>query len=283
MHKKQVSFHGVRDYLSTENRHVTQDAFVSGGEASVGRQGGSITIPGSPATVARFDDFLASDTGGQFNGRSRVNGDTDTGATGTVSRQSMVNGVMRVSYAGTALGTPAAAIGLTGGLIKNWKPDQGRLTFAARVKLPSLASVNAYIGFSDSGGSEMPSYDTGDAGGIPITNMADGIGFMYSNLGGVTTWRAVSARSVAGDSGDQTVNTGITPVANTYDVLEFHMGDSGEHATFFVNGVAVGRLTNPVEAKNALVPGVWVFGSDTGTIQVDIDYIALSANRDSGT
>lgn len=280
MHRKQVSLHGVRDYLSTENRHVTQDAFVSGGEASVGRQGGSIVVPGSPATVARFDDFLASDTGGQFSGWARVNGDTDTGATGSVARQSMVNGVMRISFQGTAQPAPTRPVGLTNGLIKNWKPDQGRLCFGARVKLPSLASLNVFVGLTDSGGAEMPAYDTG--GGV-ITEAADAIGFIYSNLGSLTTWQGVSARSVAGDSGDQTVATGVTPTANTYDVLEFCMGDSGETAIFRVNGVAVGRLQNPVEAKTALTPALLVFGSDTGTIQMDVDWVGISAARDTGT
>lgn len=280
--KKQVSLHGLRAYLSTGNRHVTKDAYVTGGEASVGRKGGNVVVPGSPSTVALFEDFLASDTG-QYNGWTRVNSDVDTGASNSVARQSMTNGVMRVSFQGTPLNAPTGAVGLvqSHGGIKNWKPNQGRLHFAARVKLPSLASVNAFIGLSDSGGSEVPAYDTG--GGV-ITQAADAIGFMYSNLGSSSTnWQGVSARSVAADSGDQTVTSSVTPVANTYDVLEIYMGDSGENATFAINGSPIGRLTNPVEAKSALAPGVWVFGSDTGTIQVDVDWVAVSANRDTGT
>ena len=285
MFKKLVSLHGLKDYLSTESRrstgkHISQDGFASGGEKSVGRQGGTIVVPGAPATVAEFEDFLGTDTG-TLNGWSRVNGDVDTGASSSVARQSMTNGVMRISFQGTALNVPeTGTIGLTKGLIKNYKPDAGRLQFVARVKLPSLASVNAFIGFSDSGGSEHPAYDTG--GGI-ITPAADAIGFIYSNLGSITAWTAVSARSVAADSGDQSATTGKTPVANTYDVLEIRMGDSGEYADFFVNGEHTNRFTNPVEAKNRLTPGVWVVGSDTGTIQVDVDYIGISAARDSGT
>ena len=279
---KQVSLHGRRLYLSVSDKLVSKGAFASGGESSIGRQGGSVVLPGSPDTVALFDDFLASDTG-QLGGWSRVNADVDTGASNAVSRLSVTNGVMRASFQGTPVNSPAGVVGFTKYLTKNWKPNQGNLHFAARVKIPTLASVNAFVGLSDSGGADMPAYDTGDAGGIPITNMADGIGFMYSNLGSVTTWRAVTARSVATDSGDQTVNTGITPTANTYDVLEFDMSDSGNAAVFKVNGALVGRLEAPVEAKTALVPGVWVFGSDTGTIQVDLDWINVSANRDTGT
>lgn len=288
MFKKGVSLHGLRAYLGVggkkvTGRFVTQAAYAAGGELSIGRQGGTIVVPGAPAVVAEFEDFLGADTGLPTGGGgySRVNGDVDTGASSSVARQAFTNGVLRISFQGTPLNVPSTGtIGITHGPNKTWKPDQGNLQFVARVKLPSLASLNAYIGFSDSGGSEQPAYDTG--GGI-LTNSADGVGFIYSNLGSITAWTAVSARSVAGDSGDQSATTGKTPVANTYDVLEIRMGDSGEYADFFVNGTHTNRFTNPVEAKNALTPGVWVFGSDTGSIIVDVDYIGVSAARDSGT
>jgi hypothetical protein len=252
---KQKSLWGLKAYISPQNVLVSQSTFAAGGEASIGRQGGNIVLPGSPDVVALFDDFLGhiGDTGA-IDGWELVNGDADTGATGSIGHVSATNGVMRVNFAGTALNTPAAAIGFTGGLMKNWKANQKNLRIQARVKIPSLASVNAFIGFSDSGGAEMPAYDTG--GGV-ITNAADGIGWMYSNLGGVTNWRGVSARSVAGDSGD--------------------------YADFFRNGLFVNRISQPVDKAVAMTPGVWLFGSDTGTIQVDVDYINVSASRDTGT
>lgn len=283
---KQVGIHGRRLYLTRDDKTVARSAFVTGGDAAPNsNKGGSIVVPGSGDTVAMFEDFLASDTGGQFNGFARVNGDTDTGASGTVSRQSMVNGVMRVSFAGTPLNAPSTALGLvkSHGGIKNWKANQGNLRFGARVKLPSLASVNAYIGFSDSGGSEMPAYDTG--GGV-LSNMTDGIGFLYNNLASSSTnWQGIATK---GDA-DQTVvgSTGQAPTANVYDVLEIVLSqDSGQTATFFVNGTKLGTtgtLSNPIDATKGLAPGVWVFGCDTGTIQVDVDWIAVSANRDTGT
>jgi len=281
---KQKSLWGLKAYISPQNHLVSQSAFSAGGEASVGRQGGSIVIPGSPDVVAIFDDFLGhiGDTGA-VKGWEFVNGDADTGATGSIGHVSATNGVMRVNFTGTALNTPAAAIGFTGGLMKNWKANQKNLRFQARVKIPSLASVNAFIGFSDSGGAEMPAYDTG--GGV-ITNAADAVGWMYSNLGGSTNWRGVSARSVAGDSGDQTINDtgGLGPTANVYDVLEIRFGsDSGDYADFYRNGLFVNRINQPVDKAVAMTPGVWLFGSDTGTIQVDTDYINVSANRDTGT
>lgn len=281
---KQKSLWGLKSYISPQNVTVSQSVFGTGGDASVGRQGGSIVVPGSPDMVAVFDDFLGhiGDTGA-INGWELVNGDNDTGASGTVTRVTATNGVMRASFAGTPLNSPLHALGFTTGLMKNWKANQKNLRFQVRVKIPSLASVNAFIGFSDSGGSEIPAWDTG--GGV-ITDAADAIGWMYSNLGGSTNWRGVSARSVAGDSGDQTLNDtgGGAPTANTYDVLGVEFAsDSGSYADFYRNGQIVGRISQPVNAATAMAFGVWLFGSDTGTIQIDTDYVNISGSRDTGT
>lgn len=285
---KQVPIHGRRAYLTRADKLVARSAFATGGEAAPNsNKGGTVVIPGAADTVALWEDFLANDTG-QLNGWTRVNADVDTGASNSVSRQSFVGGVMRLSFQGTPLNAPNGAIGLvqSHGGIKNWKPNAGNLRFAARVKLPSLASVNAYIGFSDSGGSEMPAYDTGtNAAAGFLSNMTDGIGFMYSNLGGSTVWRGVA---VAGDV-DQSIagSSSQGPTANVYDVLEIELSeDSGQRAYFFVNGSPLGstaKIDNPVDATKGLVPGIWVFGSDTGTIQVDVDWVACSQNRDTGT
>ena len=284
---KQVSLHGLRAYLTKSSKMVAQGGFVAGGQASIGNKGGSVSVPGSPSTAAIFDDFLGhiSDTGA-LPGWELVNGDNDTGATSSLTYVSAVNGVFRLSFAGTPVNTPAHCIGISSNAIKNWKANQGNLRMAARVKIPVLASVNAYIGFSDSGGADMPAYDTGtNAAAGFLSNMTDGVGFMYSNLGGSTVWRGVAT---AGDADQSVAGTSSqAPTANVYDVLEVVLSeDSGQTATFFVNGTQLGstaKISNPVNAATALVPGVWLFGSDTGTVQVDVDYISVSANRDTGT
>ena len=285
---KQVPLHGRRAYLTRTDKLVARSAFATGGEASPNsNRGGTIVVAGSGDTVALFEDFLGNDTGGLLNGWNRVNADADTGATGSVTRvAAAVGGVARVSFAGSTFSTPNFSIGLTKGLMRHWKANSGNLRFAARVKLPSLGSVNAFIGFSDSGGSEMPAYDTGtNAAAGFLSNMTDGIGFMYSNLGSVTTWRGVTTKtdvdqSIAGTSAQ-------SPTANVYDVLEIELSeDSGQRAHFFVNGQQLGTtgyIADPLNAATGLVPGIWVFGVDSGTIQVDADWIAVSSNRDTGT
>jgi hypothetical protein len=280
--KKIVSLHGLRAYINRTDHFVSPSGFVAGGEKGVGRKGGNVVLPGSPGTVAVWDDFLGhlADTGA-LPGWELVNGDNDTGVTGSIGYTSATNGVIRLSGVTSMQPAPAHNLGLSSNAMKNWKANQGNLRFAARVKMPSLATVNAYIGFSDSGGADMPAYDTGtNAAATFLSNMTDGAGFIYGPGGTSATWRAVATK---GDS-DQTSLTGITPTANVYDVLEIQLSeDSGQRADFFINGVNVARISNPLDAAVALVPGFWIFSNDTGTTQLDIDWVNVSAQRDSGT
>jgi hypothetical protein len=176
---------------------------------------------------------------------------------------------------------PAHNLGLSTNAMKNWKANQGNLRFAARVKMPSLATVNAFIGFSDSGGADMPAYDTGtNAAATFLSNMTEGVGFIYGPGGASTAWRGVATK---GDA-DQHLATGKSPTANVYDVLEIQLSsDSGQRADFFVNGEHVGKIDNPLDAAVGLAPGFWIFSNDTGTTQLDIDWVNVSANRDTGT
>jgi hypothetical protein len=259
--------------LTTRDETISRTGFVSGGDDRP-----AIVLPGNPDTVALFDDFLG-DTG-EFDWTS-VTGDTGAAGLGTVAKVTGTGGVARITTSDNAVLTPVSAIGFSQGLQKQWKANQGNLRLSARVKIGTLAGSEFYVGFSDSGGAEMPAYDTG--GGI-ITNMADGIGFVYGGNSGTTTWRGIAARSVAGDSGDQTSTLTSSPTANVYQTLEVALdGDSGQlFADFYVNGVKEGRISQPVNATTALTPVVMAFASDAAALTFDVDYINVSANRDTG-
>jgi hypothetical protein len=139
--------------------------------------------------------------------------------------------------------------------------------------------MNVFVGLTDSTAAEMPAYDTG---GELITQAADEIGFLYGNTASTTKWRAVTARSVAGDSGDPTPLIAATgPTANVYDELEFKV-DGGNLATFWVNGRQIGTIKNPVDPTIALTPSYYAFATDTGLRQIDLDYWSISAARDTG-
>jgi hypothetical protein len=268
---KQKSIWGPKAYISPNDTLVSRNAFGAGGEGKP-----RIVLPGSPDTVALFDDFLG-DTG-EFDWTS-VNG--DTGAEGSVAKVTGTGGVLRISTTDSALLTPANVIGFSQGLMKQWKANQGSLRMAARVKIGTLAGSEVFIGFGDSGGSEMAAYDTG--GGV-ITNAADAVGFVYGGNSGTTVWRGVSARSVAGDSGDQTATLTSSPTANVYQTLEVALDhDSGNlFADFYVDGKKEGRITQPVNGATAMTPVVHMFASDAAVLTLDVDYINVSAQRDTG-
>ena len=284
--KKVVSLHGLRAYINRTDKFVTPNAFVTGGEkGAIGRKGGNVVLPGSPGTVAVWDDFLGhiADTGA-IPGWELLNGDADTGVSGGTTYTSAANGVIRLNWATSAQPGVAGPVAVSTNAIKNWKANQGNLRFAARVKMPSLTAVQAYIGFSDSGGADFPAYDTGtNAAAGFLSNMTEGVGFMYTNGGGVTTWRGVATKGDA-DQSMTAVGTTPSPTTNVYDVLEIQLSsDSGQRADFFINGVNVGYISNPLDAAVALAPGFWLSGTDTGTIQLDVDWVNVSAGRDSGT
>jgi len=285
IHRRMLGI-GVRDEV------IARSGFVAGGEDRP-----AIVLPGNPDTVAFFDDFLGDLVADEW---AAVEGsDTGTNAglvTGT-------GGVYRITDSVTVAGSaPEVRLGaLTQGLFKNWKANMGagsmktdrRLRLTARATDSSLTRAvdggrtHAFIGFSDTGGAEFPAFDTG--AGV-ISSAADLVGFMFSP-GGDTGWSLVSVKSTAGDSGDQLVVPGPSygPSANAYTTLEVEvrsgLSDTGGRAHFWIDGKKVGTIDSPVGSAIALTPWLGAFGQDTGNTagkSFDIDYVAISGNRDTG-
>lgn len=284
---KQVSLHGKRAFITPDDQVAGRNGFVAGGDDKP-----SIVFP-SPDTVALFDDFL-----GDLIADEWALVEADTGLTEEITTGT--NGVLRLTgtttVATSAPDTRTAA--LTQGLVKNWKvnsggPKNGRLRLSARVKIQTntrtadAGRTHVFVGFADTGGAEFPAYDTG--AGV-ISNAADCVGFLFSP-GGDTGWSLVSAKSTAGDSGDQLAVAGsaYAPTSNVYQTLEIEVrsgnSDTGGVAHFWIDGKKVGRINSPVGSAIALTPWIGMAEQDTGDTAgkyFDIDYIALSAPRDTG-
>jgi hypothetical protein len=285
---KQVSKHGNRQYITPYDNTVSRNALGTGGEGIPG-----VLVPGSHQTVAQFDDFLGDLVGDEW---AVVK--SDTGITGAAIAN-ITNGVLRLSGSETQPVTSEGAIALTQGLFKQWKADMGgrkggRLRMSARIKHSVVSTtaeagrVHMFVGFSDTGGAEFPAYDSG--AGV-ISPAADLVGLLYAptSTDASTTWKGVSAKSTAGDSGDQQVipSTVATPVSNVYDTLEVEISngisDTGGTAHFFVNGRKIGTINSPVGSGIALTPWIGAWMQDTGlATQLDIDYVAISSPRDTG-
>lgn len=270
--------------ITHKDEILSRAGYVSGGEDKP-----AIVLPGNPDTVALFDDFLGDLIADEW---AYVEG--DTGYSNAI--QTGTNGVNRITGSETNGVDPGSVAAITQGLVKQWKvdsggPKNGRLRMSTRLKFDSVSRVAeggrtyVFAGFSDSGGAEMPVYDTG-AG--MISNAADLVGFSFSPAGD-TGWSLVSVKSTAGDSGDQLAVAGASygPSANTYATLEVEVragqSDTGGRAHFWVNGKKVGTINSPVNSAVALTPWVGMWVQDTGYASVlDIDYIAVSAPRDTG-
>jgi hypothetical protein len=239
----------------------------------------TIVFPG-PDTVALFDDFLGDLVGGEW-----IAGSSDTGqATGTgvlaTSAVSATNGVYRMTSSASSTQTPAGGAQSINGA-PNWKANQGRVRFGARVKIADLAKNNVFVGLTDTGGTELAVYDTG--GGV-ITPAGDYVGFLKGGgaaaAGASLTWRAVAGKAGT----DQIALTGITPTANVYDTLEVDLpGNDGGTAVFYINGKSVASFSvNAVTPTVALAGGVWRANTEAAADAVDVDWINISAARDTG-
>jgi hypothetical protein len=285
---KQVSLHGKRAYVTTRDQVAGRGGFVAGGDDKP-----SIAYP-APDVVATFTDFIGytqtADTGVPISNGGGFG--LATGDTGHANGfQAVTNGVFRIFATPTvAAKTSAGGVAVKGRLLQ-WKGNQGAgkdsfLHLAARIKRQSVSRTlnrtHLFVGFTDIASYEFPAYDTG---GDVISAPNDYMGIMGSP-GGDTGYSGVAAKGVAGDSGDQVVALEDTATDNVYDVLEmiYQRGpsDTGGAVTFLINGVNKGRISSPVQSNVALTPCVYAFLQDTGTGAVDIDWIAVSASRDTG-
>lgn len=271
--------------LSRDGQVMARQGFVAGGE------GKPVIVLPAPDTTAIFDDFLGvADTGvifpnARYNDVWMINY-SDTGqllpATGPVATSvaSATNGVFRLTSSATSTQTPVGG-SQSLNTPPNWKANQGRLRFGARVKIADLAKNNVYVGFTDTGGAELAVYDTG--GGV-ITPAGDYVGFLKGGGAGATgaslTWRAVAGKAGT----DQIATTGVTPTTNVYDVLELELpGVDGGVANFYINGKPVAQFTSAaVTSTVALAGGVWRANTEAAADAVDIDWINISAARDTG-
>jgi hypothetical protein len=271
--------------LTHNGQALAREGYVSGGE------GRAVIVHSAPDTTAVFDDFLGvGDTGGflaLLNRDGWISGYSDTGqispSTGVLatSAVSATNGVYRMTSSASSTQTPVGGAQSINGP-PNWKANQGRLRFGARVKIADLAKNNVFVGFTDTGGAEIPVYDTGATAGI-ITPAADYAGFLKGGGAGAPT-ASLAWRLVAGKAGvDQVATTSITPTTNVYDTLEVEVSSDGGAVTGYINGKPVAKITSDaVTSTVALAGGVWRANTEAAADAVDVDWINISAARDTG-
>lgn len=281
---------GKQAWVSKDGQLAGQNGFVAGGDESP-----AIVYP-SPDTVSLFDDFHVQ--------RGTIDGDTgvaglyfdrragDTGGTGTVV-SGATNGVYRITMSATLDGNSSAATpnGTATGITQrglNWKANQGkdvdgRLRFGCRLKASTFTMGSLFMGFTDTvAAGEFPIYDTGATAGI-LSNASDAVGFLFGERGD-TGWVGVSVRA---DTDQHVILDPVTPTNNKYRTFELEVrrseGDTGGNVIFYIDGLPKGQIVSPVTSTAALTPCVFVCDvNDTGAAVVDIDWVNVSAPRDTG-
>ena len=284
---KQVSLHGKRAFVTKDDQVGARGGFVAGGEGKPG-----IVLPGSPDTVAYFDDFLEDHTlFGDTGTNSRVsNFWLDTGSA-VSAHVAGTGGVHRITPTLVDVDDCHVLVGRS----LDWKPNQGpgaysgRLRVGARIKKADwgqLAGVRTgyagvFVGFTDNAAMEMPVHDTGGAAGTVTATATNAFGIMH-NSNGDTGWVGVGV-----DGGTvQTALLGATEAtANKYVTLEMELhrssDDTGGTVSFYIDGFPKGQIDNPCNISTALTPVIAMY--DTGGASVlDIDWINVSAPRDTG-
>lgn len=285
--------------ISVHDQIMAKNGYVAGGDNKP-----AIVLPGNPDTVAIWDDFLG-DTGKDFRLNQYdwrvLDGDTGTDTGSNVKLQAATSGVLRITNGDTPI--TQTKMGITGAL--QWKGNQGSgpndnkngLRLGCRLKIGDISgdtgtaelkdtgnsNVNVWIGFTDTLAAEVPVMDTGGAL-VSVAANAFGVGFGSRTTGGGDTGWVAYAVNGGTDLTPVVLDTGVTP--NVYDVIEMELhhghSDTGGTASFYVNGIPAGSIAAPVAMNVALAPQILVWGDSGGGVQVDVDWVNVSAPRDTG-
>ncbi len=217
-----------------------------------------------------FDDFL----GATMSTRFGVNKGSD-GGTVNFAINAATSGTVRATTGAGAGGTMAVnGVQLHSAL--NYKANQGKLVFEARVKISAITNISVFVGLTDQVAAlEMPVNSAASANTI-TTNATDGVGFMFDTSMTAANWWLVG---VANDVDATAQNTSIAPVADTYEKFRIEISTAGV-ATFYRNGISVGSaMTGALTATVALTPVVAAFTRTAGSATVDVDYVLTQQLR----
>lgn len=164
-----------------------------------------------------------------------------------------------------------------------WQASNGDLIFQARLKLSSITTSFAFLGFTDLITAELPIEGSGTADGI-TTNATDAVGFLFDVRMTTKKWWLVG---VANDVDATAQNSGVAPVADKYQTFRVELsvppgGATNATAKFFINGLQVGTaMSNALVSATDLTPTVAISKAfaDTTSITADLDYIHVAMDR----
>lgn len=255
--------------------HKDGDELVvgKGGVAEV-KPGGELKMNGRlsrAGSVELFDDFLGDVLEDAWSGAKG----TDAQAVVPTIVAGAEDGWVRLTSGDTTVVAESLS-SLTHGL--NWKAESGQLVFEARVKpVSSVASVAYFVGFTDVLATSTLEEPATISGTTYTTNATDAVGFLYDTAATDDYWKLVGVKN---DVDATHVDSGVAPVADTAVKLRIELSTAGV-ASFYINDVLKGTLSEAVTASVALTPIVSVMARTTTSKSIDVDYIHVSKTRDA--
>ena len=156
----------------------------------------------------------------------------------------------------------------------------GTLVLEARVQMQALTTRSVFIGFCGTIADDIAEPLTSAT--VTHTLTADNLcGFVLdSQLTAATIWHACYKGGTAtAPTASTTTTTGVAAVAAEWDVLRLEIDPNGT-ARFYIDGKLESTVANAVSTTvlQGAVVGCW--GTTTTAADMDVDYIAVEANRD---
>lgn len=221
-------------------------------------------------TIRLFDDFLGDVIADQW---SAAKGSDPQAVIATVVAGA-VNGVVRQVSGDVGSGDAADAASLTYAL--NWSAAMGSLFAECKVKVDNITNVCMNFGLSDAlATTTLESPFTIGASDALTSNATDAACLVFDTASASDTWFCCGVKA---DVDATKINTGIAPVAATYQTLRVEVDKAGT-ATFLIDGRIVGSVANALSPAVALTPILTIVSRTTAVRTQDCDYLECSGDR----
>lgn len=232
---------------------------------------------GDIRNVLLFDDF----EGATLSSRWQVTKGSD-GAAGNFATHGDLSGtILATTGAGAGATMAVNGVQIAANLSFQAQGNAGagspnNLEFNTRIKLSAITNVVLFVGFTNEVGTlQMPINGAGGGNGF-TGNANDAVGFLFDTTMTSAHWWTIGAKGGVLSAGQ---DTGLAPVAATYDVLAISVDQLG-NATFFMNKQLVGVLApNSITPTVPLTPVIAAFSRAAASRTVTADRIMASMNR----
>ena len=198
--------------------------------------------------------------------------DTDAGVVGLAK----ANGWVRLT------GTNEAEAGCAVGTEAVFSPTlNGPFAIEARVETQTLSARNLFIGFCDVNADASVVPPTVGSGTTVTLTASDLCGFSYdSTYTDSADWHmAYNGGSTTGETTSTSIDADEDVVASTSQVLRVEIDTNGT-ARWYIDGKLKQTVTGAVSTTVLQGALVGCFGTTTTVTDIDVDYIAVEANRD---